>query len=91
MLCQAMVTILVHFGPFWFISWATPGPFSIEFSLSHQRYVSYALRALKRATRSEDIDQTWAISMGKSGQKLPSPTMQEKIDFSQKPPLEIFH
>ena len=34
--CHDMVTILVHFGPFWCTSCATPWPLSIEFSRSHQ-------------------------------------------------------
>ena len=69
-----MVTILADFGPFWCTSWATPWPLSIKFSRSHQWYVSYASRASKRdqsylqsSICSGDIDQTYAISMGKNG------------------------
>ena len=72
LLCHDMVTILVHFGPFWCTSWATPWPLSIEFSWSHQRYASYASRALKcdqsyflSSICARDIDQTGPITMGK--------------------------
>ena len=61
-----------HFGPFWCASWATPWPLSIEFSWSHQRYASYASRALKcdqsyfpSSICARDIDQTGPITMGK--------------------------
>ena len=37
LLCHDMVTILVHFGPFWCTSWATPRPLSIQFLWSHKR------------------------------------------------------
>ena len=63
--CHAMVTIWIHFGPFWCISWATPQPLFIKFPGSHQRYVSYASRAFKRnqshhssSIHQRDIDLT---------------------------------
>ena len=76
MLCSVMVQwpfwcILVHFGPFWYTSWATPPPLCIEFSSGHQRYVSYASRAFKpdqshlpSSIHSGNTDLTCILSMG---------------------------
>ena len=76
-LCDGTVTILVYFGPFWCTSWATPWPFFIKFSSSHQKHVSNASRAFKRDQShfpsSGNTDLTWALSMGKSRKKLPPP------------------
>ena len=58
---------LVHFGPFLCTSWATPRPLCIEFWSSHQKYASYASRALKHnqshLSSPGDTDLTWALSM----------------------------
>ena len=68
LLCHDMETILVHLGPFWCTSWATPWPLCIEFSSSLQNYVSYASGALKRdqshLPSSGYTDPTRAVSMG---------------------------
>ena len=61
-------TTLMHFGPFLCTSWATPRPLCIEFWSSHQKYASYASRALKHnqshLSSPGDTDLTWALSMG---------------------------
>ena len=73
---HAMVTIWIHFGPFWCTSCATPQPLFIEFPSSHQRYVSFASRTFNcnqshfpSSICSGNIDLTWALTMGKSGKK----------------------
>ena len=73
---HAIVTILVHFGQFWCTSWVTPRPLFIKLPQSYQRYVSYVSRAFKCnqphfpiSIHSGDIDLTWALTIGKSGNK----------------------
>ena len=68
LLWNEMETTLMHFGPFWCTSWATPRPLCIEFSSSHQEYASYTSSALKHnqthLSSPEDTNQTWTLSMG---------------------------